>query len=135
MKREQEIINAAKQHESQSGFSELAKSYLSRGVNSAYGLGFIDGCVWADANYPERDGLPRKDYIRKLNKLTSEWLFLDDETNRYSRFYCELNASNEDKAATAEYVAEKISVLKKASENTMDKIDETIDKIRRNLPF
>lgn len=135
MKREQEIINAAKQHESQACFSELVKSHLSRGVNSAYGIGFIDGCVWADANYPKRDGFPRKDYIRKLNKLTSEWLFLDDETNRYSRFYCELNDNNEDKAATAEYVAEKISVLRKASENTMDKIDETIDKIRRNLPL
>jgi hypothetical protein len=133
--RKKEIINAAKEHEKQSEFSDLAKSPLSRGVFSSYGVGFIDGAEWADANCPERDGFPRKDHIRKLNKLTSEWLFLDDETNRYSRFYCELNDSNEDKATTAEYVAEKISVLRKASENTMDKIDETIDKIRRNLPF
>lgn len=42
-----EIVNAAKEHERRSGFGELAKSELSRGVNSAYGIGFLDGAEWA----------------------------------------------------------------------------------------
>lgn len=45
MKNEQ-IINAAKEHEKRSEFGELAKSELSRGVNSAYGIGFLDGAEW-----------------------------------------------------------------------------------------
>lgn len=43
----EEIVNAAKEHERRSGFGELAKSELSRGVNSAYGIGFLDGAEWA----------------------------------------------------------------------------------------
>jgi len=45
--RNEEIVNAAKEHEKSSGFGELAKSELSRGVNSAYGIGFLDGAEWA----------------------------------------------------------------------------------------
>lgn len=47
-----EIVNAAKEHEKRSGFGELAKSELSRGVNSAYGIGFLDGAEWALAQPP-----------------------------------------------------------------------------------
>lgn len=43
----EEIVNAAKEHEKRSGFGELAKSELSKGVNSAYGIGFLDGAEWA----------------------------------------------------------------------------------------
>lgn len=48
----EEIVNAAKEHEKRSGFGELAKSELSRGVNSAYGIGFLDGAEWAFAQPP-----------------------------------------------------------------------------------
>lgn len=41
-----EIVNAAKEHEKRNEFGDLAKSELSRGVNSAYGLGFLDGAEW-----------------------------------------------------------------------------------------
>lgn len=50
MTREEEIVNAAKEHEKKTEFVELVKSPLSRGVNSAYGIGFIEGCVWSDAH-------------------------------------------------------------------------------------
>jgi hypothetical protein len=43
----EEIVNAAKEHEKGSEFGKLAKSELSRGVNSAYGIGFLDGAEWA----------------------------------------------------------------------------------------
>lgn len=49
-KRNKEIVCAAKNHETQTGFCDLVKSPLSKGVNSAYGIGFIEGCVWADAH-------------------------------------------------------------------------------------
>lgn len=41
------IIEEAKKREKQSIFSDLAKSIQSRGVWSAYGVGFIDGAVFA----------------------------------------------------------------------------------------
>lgn len=43
----EEIVNAAKEHGKSSEFGELVKSELSRGVNSPYGLGFLDGAEWA----------------------------------------------------------------------------------------
>ncbi len=43
----EKIVNAAKEREKSSEFGELVKSELSRGVNSAYGIGFLDGAEWA----------------------------------------------------------------------------------------
>lgn len=59
MTREEEIINSAKEHEKQTFFCDLVKSNSSKGVNSAYGLGFIEGAVWADNN-PSQKALSKE---------------------------------------------------------------------------
>lgn len=60
-KRNKEIVCVAKNHETQTGFCDLVKSPLSKGVNSAYGLGFIEGAVWAD-NKPSQQALAKELY-------------------------------------------------------------------------
>lgn len=61
MTREDEIINSAKEHGKQTFFCDLVKSASSNGVNSAYGLGFIEGAVWADNN-PSQEALAKELY-------------------------------------------------------------------------
>lgn len=61
MTREEEIINSAKEHGKQTFFCDLVKSASSKGVNSAYGLGFIEGAVWADNN-PSQKALAKELY-------------------------------------------------------------------------
>lgn len=41
------IVEAAKSAEMKTEFGELVHSEISRGVNSAYGIGFLDGAEWA----------------------------------------------------------------------------------------
>ena len=43
---DEQIVEAAKEHEKQTGFGELVHSPKSRGVNSAYGIGFLEGAEW-----------------------------------------------------------------------------------------
>jgi len=50
MTREEQIVKAAKAKEEKTDFCELVKSPVSRGVNSAFGIGFLEGAVWADEN-------------------------------------------------------------------------------------
>ena len=49
MTREEEIIQTAKQKEKEVGFTQIVKD--TKGVNSAYGIGFLEGAEWAD-NHP-----------------------------------------------------------------------------------
>ena len=44
---DEQIVNAAKSAEKKTGFGELVHSKVSRGVNSAYGIGFLEGAEWA----------------------------------------------------------------------------------------
>ena len=46
MTRKEQIIQAAKQAEKEDGFTQIVKG--ARGVNSAYGIGFLEGAEWAD---------------------------------------------------------------------------------------
>lgn len=46
MTRKEEIIQAARQKEKEVGFTQIVKD--SKGVNSAYGIGFLEGAEWAD---------------------------------------------------------------------------------------
>lgn len=46
MTREEQIIQAAKQEEKKIGFAQIVKE--AKGVNSAYGIGFLEGAKWAD---------------------------------------------------------------------------------------
>ena len=73
IKRNKEIVCAAKNHETQTGFCDLVKSPLSKGVNSAYGVGFIEGCVWADAH-------PSKEVLNNICK------WLEENLDRYEYY-------------------------------------------------
>lgn len=64
---------AAKEHEKQTGFYDLVKSPLSKGVNSAYGVGFIEGCVWADTH-------PSNELLDNICK------WLKENLNRYEYY-------------------------------------------------
>lgn len=44
---DEQIVNAAKSAEKKTEFGELVHSKVSRGVNSAYGIGFLEGAEWA----------------------------------------------------------------------------------------
>ena len=61
MTREEQIVGAAKAKEKETEFCELVKSRVSRGVDSAFGIGFIEGTVWAD-EHPN-------DEVLKLRKM------------------------------------------------------------------
>lgn len=59
MTRKEEIIQTACQKEKEVDFSQFVKD--AKGVNSSYGIGFLEGAEWAD-NHPN---LTWKD-IRKI---------------------------------------------------------------------
>lgn len=65
MTRKEEIINQARQKEKECGFSPIVKQ--AKGVNSAYGIGFLEGCVWADEN-------PDSSWGVRLKLEREEWL-------------------------------------------------------------
>ena len=44
---DEQIVEAARLEGQKEDFGELVRSKLSRGVNSAYGIGFIEGAEWA----------------------------------------------------------------------------------------
>ena len=44
---DKQIVDAAKASEKETEFGELVYSQVSRGVNSAYGIGFLEGAEWA----------------------------------------------------------------------------------------
>lgn len=43
---DEQIVEAAKSAEKKTEFGELVHSKVSRGVNSAYGIGFLEGAEW-----------------------------------------------------------------------------------------
>lgn len=43
---DEQIVGAAKKAEQKTRFGELVHSQVSRGVNSAYGIGFLEGAEW-----------------------------------------------------------------------------------------
>lgn len=63
MTREEEIVKAAKEFENRSWFSDIVHSKVSRGVDSACGIGFLEGAVWADENPESKYNLSDIDYI------------------------------------------------------------------------
>lgn len=52
MTRKEEIIETARQKEKEIGFSQIVRE--AKGVNSAYGAGFLEGAEWAD-EHPKDD--------------------------------------------------------------------------------
>jgi hypothetical protein len=62
MTRKEQIIKAAKQSEKREGFTQIVKD--AKGVNSAYGIGFLEGAIWADCHLwkpADGDDLPEID--------------------------------------------------------------------------
>ena len=63
---DEQIVERAKQAEKRTGFGELIHSEKSRGVNSAYGCGFIEGMVeyreslWHDAQGKDLPAIDRE---------------------------------------------------------------------------
>lgn len=43
---DEQIVEAAKSAEKKTEFGDLVHSKVSRGVNSAYGIGFLEGAEW-----------------------------------------------------------------------------------------
>ena len=81
MTREEEIVKAAKEFENRSWFSDIVHSKVSRGVDSACGIGFLEGAVWADEH--PKEGFWNKDKV-------IEWL----EDNLYDYIYINRFAGN-----------------------------------------
>jgi hypothetical protein len=52
---DEQIVEAAKTAEKKTDFGELVHSKVSRGVNSAYGIGFLEGAEWARKQYEKDD--------------------------------------------------------------------------------
>lgn len=76
MTREEQIVEAAKAKEEETSFCELVKSPVSRGVDSACGIGFIEGAIWAD-EHPDLYSVTRKAVERERKHLIDkacEWL-------------------------------------------------------------
>jgi len=48
MTREEEIISTAREYEQHTGFGDIVRKSHGHGVDSAYGIGFLEGAVWAD---------------------------------------------------------------------------------------
>ena len=44
---DEQIVEAAKSAGKKTEFGKLVRSKVSRGVNSAYGIGFLEGAEWA----------------------------------------------------------------------------------------
>lgn len=87
MTREEQIIEAAKAKEEETGFCELVKSPVSRGVDSACGIGFIEGAVWADEHPKENIKKLKEDiaYLEKTIKVLKERLQFEIE-NKHKHF-------------------------------------------------
>ena len=68
MERKEEIIQRAKEAEKETAFSDIVLE--AKGVNSSYGIGFLEGCVWADQH-------PRKGLIACEWSDEDEEMFLD----------------------------------------------------------
>lgn len=62
---DKQIVEAAKSAEKKTEFGELVHSKVSRGVNSAYGIGFLEGAEWARKQMMEDavEGEVCKDHI------------------------------------------------------------------------
>lgn len=52
MTRKEEIIQTARQKEKEVGFTQIVKD--AKVVNSAYGIGFLEGAEWADETMIEK---------------------------------------------------------------------------------
>ena len=67
MTREEQIVGAAKAKQEETEFCELVKSPVSKGVDSAFGIGFLEGAVWAD-EHPKNPQLSAEEKARAYDR-------------------------------------------------------------------
>ena len=82
MTRKEEIKQAARQKEKEVGFTQIVLDV--KGVNSAYGIGFLEGAQWAD-EHPDIEAIKAiEDHAyfagseamrEKIINKASEWLY------------------------------------------------------------
>lgn len=65
---DEEIVKRAKDAEKRTGFGELVHSPISKGVNSAYGIGYIEGMV------EYRNSLQEEPVSEELNEEIRKYL-------------------------------------------------------------
>ena len=83
MTREEEIINAAKTFEKEEGFSPIVMK--AKGVNSAAGIGFLEGAMWADQH--PKEGMVSIDKVCEwLEQYTPDYIQYFIEHN-FAKFY------------------------------------------------
>ena len=71
---DEQIVEAAKSAEKKTEFGELVHSKVSRGVNSAYGIGFLEGAEWAREQMP----LPEDTLIFRKGVEEGKRLMMED---------------------------------------------------------
>lgn len=81
MTREEEIIQAAKQKEKESEFTQIVKS--AKGVNSSYGIGFLEGAEWAD-EHPRVKEIEVDEELQDFLKKKKAWVSDDWEVEYYN---------------------------------------------------
>ena len=69
MTRKEEIIQTARQKEKEVGFTQIVKD--AKGVNSSYGIGFLEGAEFADRTMIEKA-------CEYINRHQCEYIDLDD---------------------------------------------------------
>jgi hypothetical protein len=62
----EEIVEAAKEHEKKTCFGEIVKSPISKGVNSAYGIGFLEGAEFVNNSNEASKDKHYKELIKML---------------------------------------------------------------------
>jgi len=92
MTREEQIVEAAKAKEKETGFGELVKSPVSRGVNSAYGIGFLEGAEWADEHPGDALLYVCKNTVEiaKIKVTYKAWKFLENCIENYMSRHLEV---------------------------------------------
>lgn len=69
---DKEIVERAKEAEKRTGFVELVHSPISKGVNSAFGIGFIEGMVEYRNSLQEEPQVKESAEIQHVNDMCKE---------------------------------------------------------------
>lgn len=111
---DEEIVKRAKEAEKRTGFGELVHSPISKGVNSAYGIGFIEGMV------EYRNSLQEEPVSEGLEKAAVEAFkqIVDSNKNNFLEIF----------KAGAKWQLAKIKSI------TLDDLGEFINELSKQFP-
>lgn len=91
---DEQIVEAAKSAEKQTEFGELVHSKVSRGVNSAYGIGFLEGAEWARRQMKDLTWQDIKRIVKIADDLLENNPRPRSEEEYYTRVLEEFNLQN-----------------------------------------